>query len=250
MGQPGPGQGEPGPGPGQGQPGEDGGLAGRLAPHLADAGLLRLALAHRSYCAEHPGEASNERLEFLGDAVLGLVVTSQLYQAHPDLPEGDLARIRAAVVSSEGLAPVAAALGLGEALLLGRGEDLSGGRTKASILGDALEAVIGAVYLSGGLSRAERFVLELLTAQLAEAAARPELGDAKNRLQEWLARRGREAPRYATEEDGPDHAKRFHAAVYSAGDLLGRGSGPSKKAAERAAAEAAVVVLAAEGPPR
>ncbi len=213
---------------------------------MSDPALLRLALAHRSYCAEHPGVIPNERLEFLGDAVLGLVVTDALYRRHPDLPEGDLARIRATVVSSEGLAPIAAALGLGEALLLGRGEDLSGGRRKASILADALEAVIGAIYLESGIERAGAFVLDVLNAELARTASRRELGDAKNRLQELLARRGGETPRYRTSEDGPEHQKRFVAEVLIGGSVAGRGVGPSKKQAERRAAEAAIGALAPE----
>ncbi|HXZ82136.1 MAG TPA: ribonuclease III domain-containing protein, partial [Acidimicrobiales bacterium] len=137
-------------------------LGVRLGPGVVDAELLRLALCHRSYCAEVAGQESNERLEFLGDAVLGLVVTADLYRRRPELPEGDLARIRAAVVSTEALAPVGASLGLGAALLLGRGEDASGGREKPSILADALEAVIGAVYLSGGMEQASAFVLGLI----------------------------------------------------------------------------------------
>ncbi|MDA8295147.1 MAG: ribonuclease III [Actinomycetota bacterium] len=223
-------------------------LRARLGPEL-DEELFALALTHRSYCAEHPGTASNERLEFLGDAVLGLVVTTALYLDHPDLPEGDLARIRASVVSSNGLAPVAAELGLGEALLLGRGEELSGGRDKPSLLADALEAVIGAVYLAGGLDRARSFVLGLLEARLEAEAGRSELGDPKNRLQELLAKHGHPPPAYETAEQGPDHAKQFSATVLLGEALLGRGRGPSKKAAERAAAEAAIARLGEGGVP-
>ncbi|MCU1491015.1 MAG: ribonuclease [Acidimicrobiaceae bacterium] len=178
--------------------------------------------------------------------MLGLVVTGELYRAYPDMPEGDLARIRAAVVSTEGLAPVAADLGLGEAILLGRGEDNSGGRSKPSILADALEALIGAVYLAGGLDRARELVLLLVGPSLEEAASRPELGDAKNRLQELLARLGRQAPAYRTVEHGPDHAKRFEAEVASGAELLGRGSGASKKAAERDAAVDAIAKVSSQ----
>lgn len=220
----------------------------RLGTELDDE-LFALALTHRSYCAEHPGRASNERLEFLGDAVLGLVVTTALYLAHPDLPEGDLARIRASVVSSNGLAPVAAELGLGEALWLGRGEELSGGRDKPSLLADALEAVIGAVYLAGGLERARVFVLGLLEERLEAEAGRSELGDPKNRLQELLAKHGHPPPAYETAEQGPDHAKEFFAKVLLGEEVLGRGRGPSKKAAERAAAEAAIARLGDGGVP-
>ena len=223
-------------------------LRERLGPDVDDE-LLALALTHRSYCAEHPGTASNERLEFLGDAVLGLVVTTALYLSHPDLPEGDLARIRASVVSSNGLAPVAAELGLGEALLLGRGEELSGGRDKPSLLGDALEAVIGAVYLAGGLDRARALVLGLLETHLEAEASRSELGDPKNRLQELLAKHGHPPPVYETAEQGPDHAKQFSARVLLGEQPIGRGSGNSKKAAERAAAEAAIARFGDDGVP-
>jgi ribonuclease III len=195
---------------------------------------LRLALVHRSWCAESTGEESNERLEFLGDSVLGLVVTAHLYDTHPDLPEGDLARIRAAVVSTESLAPVAAALELGEALYLGRGEELSGGRSKPSLLADCFEAVIGALYLSGGLAAAEVFVLRHLTDQLDEEAARDELGDAKNVLQELAASSGLAAPTYRLRGRGPDHARIFSADV-ALGEITGHGEGNSKKQAERAA---------------
>ncbi len=204
--------------------------------------LLTQSLSHRSYCAEHPGEASNERLEFLGDSVLGLVVTDHLYAAYPDLPEGDLARIRAAVVSTDGLAPHARRLGLGPALRLGRGEDASGGREKATILADALEALIGAVYLATGLDGARRLVVELVAGRVAEVAG-AELGDAKNRLQELAARLGERAPTYEVVETGPDHAKRFRAVV-RVGAVVGHGEGPSKKQAERSAAEEAVQRLA------
>lgn len=201
--------------------------------------LVHLALCHRSYCAEAPGEESNERLEFLGDSVLGVVVTEHLYRARPELREGDLARIKAAVVSSEALAPVAERLGVGEALLLGRGEEHSGGRHKPSLLADALEALIGAVYLSGGIDEATPFVLGLLAETIAAEAARAVLGDAKNTLQELAARLGAPAPRYRIDERGPDHAKWFSASV-EAGPLSGRGEGRSKKQAERLAAEDAL----------
>jgi ribonuclease-3 len=174
--------------------------------------------------------------------VLGAVVTEHLYRRRPELPEGDLARIRSAAVSTEALAPVAAELGLGAALLLGRGEDVSGGRAKPSILADALEAVIGAVFLWGGMERASVFVLGLVGEELDEISRRAELGDAKNRLQEMCSRLGAEPPRYAVNEQGPDHAKSFVAEVAAAG-VVGRGRGGSKKQAERAAAEDAIVAL-------
>ena len=220
-------------------------LESRLGPAVVDPGLLHLALCHRSYCAEVAGEESNERLEFLGDAVLGVVVTEHLYRDHPELPEGDLARIRAAIVSTEALAPVGAGLGLGAALLLGRGEDASGGREKPSILADALEAVIGAVFLSGGMVAARRFVLGLMGARIDEESRRATFGDAKNRLQETCSRRGVEPPRYVVTEQGPEHAKWFSAEV-RVGAVVGRGAGSSKKQAERAAAQSAIDALGAD----
>jgi len=236
----------PAPEPGAGRAGGPEALARRLAGYLDDPHLLHRALAHRSYCAEAPGEESNERLEFLGDAVLGLVATEELYRAHPDLPEGDLARMRAAIVSTGTLAQAAAELGVGDAVLLGRGEEASGGRSKASILADALEALIGATYLAGGLAPARALVLDLLGERLAaaprDAAA---LGDAKNRLQELAARLGLEPPSYCVEDEGPDHAKRFRASVAVGGRVVGHGEGRSKKAAERAAADEGLAVLAA-----
>ncbi|HVB06413.1 MAG TPA: ribonuclease III [Acidimicrobiales bacterium] len=229
-------------------------LAARLSPYLRDPGLLHLALAHRSWCAEHPGEESNERLEFLGDAVLGVVVTEHLYRALSARAEGDMARIRSGVVSTEALAPVAAALGVGEALLLGRGEESSGGRAKASLLADALEALIGAAYLASGAAAAEAMVGDLLGDLVLAETARRELGDAKNRLQELAARLSLPTPAYETTGRGPDHARSFRSVV-TVGEHLGEGEGRSKKLAERLAAEALLVRLAAPGrgaagPPR
>jgi ribonuclease-3 len=206
--------------------------------------LLRQALSHRSYCSESGGLPSNERLELLGDAVLGLVVTDHLYREFPDLPEGDLARLRASVVSTQALAPVAAELGVGEAVLLGKGEEASGGRAKESILADCLEAIIGAVYLSLGLEAATRLVVGRLAAPIAGIVADGRLGDPKNRLQELTARLGHDLPSYKVRDKGPDHAKVYTADVTVSGDALGRGTGPSKKHAERAAAAAALELLA------
>jgi ribonuclease-3 len=208
---------------------------------------LRQALSHRSYCSESPGAASNERLELLGDAVLGLVVTDHLYRRFPDLPEGDLARLRAAVVSTQALAPVATDLGVGESVLLGRGEELSGGRQKASILADCLEAIIGAVYLSAGPDGAERFVVGLMEGELATLAADGHLGDPKNQLQELAAQRALAPPVYEVHDSGPDHAKVFFASVSVRGEVLGEGTGPSKKDAERRAAAVALERLRPRG---
>ena len=179
--------------------------------------------------------------------MLGFVVTDHLFRENPDLPEGDLTRIRAEVVSAEMLAPIAAAAGLGEAVLLGRGEELSGGREKPSILADALEAVIGAAYLSSGIEAAARFALDLVAEALDDVSGRDELGDAKNRLQELAARLGVGPPQYDVTETGPDHARRFTATV-RVGSVEGAGGGNSKKQAERTAAAAAIGALGS-GPP-
>lgn len=198
-----------------------------------------MALAHRSWCAEVSGRGSNERLEFLGDAVLGLVVTERIYADYPDLPEGELAKMRAALVSSEVLSEIASELGLGSAILLGKGEEASGGRHKPSILADALEALIGAVYLDGGWSSATVLVLTLLGARISQAALGPGGSDYKTRLQEVVARRHQNPPSYSVRDEGPDHAKRFYAVVNVAGEALGYGQGRSKKQAEQAAAQEA-----------
>jgi len=214
-------------------------LASRLGRRFHDEDLLARALAHRSWCAETPGTRSNERLEFLGDAVLGLIVTDHIFLTYPELPEGELAKVRATVVSAATLAEVAAELELGHAILLGKGEDASGGREKPSILADALEAVIGAVYLDGGWEAAQELVLNLLGDRIAEAAAGPGGQDYKTRLQELAARHFEELPRYEVSDEGPDHAKRFFATVHLAGRAHGVGEGRSKKQAEQAAARAA-----------
>ncbi|HEY8452543.1 MAG: ribonuclease III [Micromonosporaceae bacterium] len=207
-----------------------------------DPGLLRRALTHRSYAYEHGGLPTNERLEFLGDAVLGLVITTSLYHNHPELPEGQLAKLRASVVNMRALADVARSIGkdgLGPYLLLGKGEEATGGRDKASILADTLEAIIGAIYLQHGMDRAAEVVSRLFDPLLAEAA---ELGaglDWKTSLQELTAERGLGVPEYQVEEQGPDHAKTFTAWVVVAGTRYGGVTGASKKEAEQQAAAAA-----------
>jgi ribonuclease-3 len=204
-----------------------------------DVALLERALAHRSYCAEHAEVASNERLEFLGDAVLGLVVTDYMYREYPEMPEGELAKLRASVVNAEVLAEVAAEVDLGAALLLGKGEDASGGRAKSSILADALEAVIAATYLDGGWETARRLVLRLLEARIIEGAAGPGGRDYKTRLQELAARQFDQLPRYQVRYEGPDHSRRFFATVLLRGEPWGNGEGRSKKQAEQGAARMA-----------
>lgn len=189
--------------------------------------------------AETPGSRSNERLEFLGDAVLGLVVTDFIFRAYPELPEGELAKVRASVVSSAALAEVAVELGLGASLRLGKGEDASGGRDKPSILADGTEAVIGAVYLDGGWEAASELVLRLLGDRIADAAAGPGGQDYKTRLQELAARVYETLPTYDVVDDGPDHAKRFFAAVRVGARRFEGGEGRSKKQAEQDAARLA-----------
>ncbi|HEY5245263.1 MAG TPA: ribonuclease III [Acidimicrobiales bacterium] len=212
------------------------GLAERLAHDFADPGLLHQALSHRSWCGEQDGAPSNERLEFLGDAVLGLVVAEHSYRLYPDLPEGQLAKMRAAVVNARVLAEIADELGVGEVLLLGRGEEASGGRTKASILADALEAVIGAVYLDAGWEAARSLILQLVGERLVHAAAEPDDFDHKSRLQELAVRQGDGVPRYAIAGSGPDHDRHYVAEVLVGGVVRGTGEGSSKKDAEQEAA--------------
>jgi ribonuclease III len=214
-----------------------------------DEELLTLALTHRSYAYENGGLPTNERLEFLGDSVLGVIVTERLYRDHPGLPEGQLAKLRASVVNMHALAGVAAQLvpdGLGAHLYLGRGEELTGGRTKTSILADATEALIGAVYLRHGLETA-RSVVHRLFDSLLQAA--PLLGaglDWKTSLQELTAASDLGVPEYRIDEEGPDHSKLFTATAVVGGRPLGSGGGRTKKEAEQKAAQLAWRTLTAE----
>jgi ribonuclease-3 len=209
---------------------------------------LRQALTHRSFAYENGGLPTNERLEFLGDSVLGLVVTTALYQSHPDLPEGRLAKLRASVVNSRALADVARGLGpggLGPYLLLGKGEEATGGRDKESILADTLEAVLGAVYLEHGLPEADRVVHRLFDPVMAQAAGLGAGLDWKTSLQELTANQGLGVPDYQIEQTGPDHAKTFTAWAVVAGTRFGGVQGRTKKEAEQKAAEAAFTGLTA-----
>jgi len=203
------------------------------------------ALSHRSWCAEAGGQPSNERLEFLGDAVLGLIVAEHCYRHYPELSEGSLAKVRAAVVNTSVLAEVASELGLGDSVMLGRGEASSGGRHKASILANTTEAVIGATYLDGGFDAARALVMQLLESRISEAAAGPGSEDFKTRLQEVVAHAVGELPHYEVVGTGPDHARRYTAQVFVSGEAVGEGHGRSKKDAEQAAARAAWDVLGA-----
>ncbi|KRF17839.1 ribonuclease III [Nocardioides sp. Soil797] len=214
-------------------------LRSALGDPVLDAELLDLALTHRSYAYENGGLPTNERLEFLGDSVLGVVVTETLFRTHPDLSEGRLAKLRAAVVNARALAEVARTIGLGEHIKLGRGERSTGGREKASILSDTVEAVIGATYISGGFENSVA-VVHLLFDPLLEAAAGLGAGlDWKTSLQELSADRGLGVPEYVIEDSGPDHLKTFTAQVRVGHELYGHGVGRSKKEAEQQAAQTA-----------
>lgn len=196
-------------------------------------------MTHRSWCADHAGASSNERLEFLGDAVLALVVTDHIYTAYPEMAEGQLAPLRAEVVRAETLADLAVELQLGKALRLGSGEEASGGREKQSILSDAMEAVIGAVYLDATWEVLAGLLRGWLADRIVVASDGPGVRDFKTRLQEHCARNGQDAPDYRLSEKGPDHAKQFLAVVHLDGEERGRGEGRSKKQAEQAAAASA-----------
>ncbi|WP_203335280.1 ribonuclease III [Nocardioides limicola] len=233
------------------KPGEDDYVALRaaLGHPVLDAELLERALTHRSYAYENGGLPTNERLEFLGDSVLGVVVTETLYRTHPDLSEGRLAKLRAAVVNARALAGVARQIGLGEHVMLGRGEEATGGREKASILSDTVEAVIGAIHLSGGFAASDPVVHRLFDDLMTEAADMGAGLDWKTSLQELSAERTLGVPEYVIEDFGPDHMKTFHARVRVAGELYGAGEGRSKKEAEQQAAETAYrEIVAADDP--
>jgi ribonuclease III len=207
---------------------------------------LERALTHRSYAYENGGLPTNERLEFLGDSVLGLVVTDTLFRGYPKMPEGHLAKLRAAVVQMNALADVARDLSLGSYVRLGRGEEVTGGRNKASILADTLEAVIGAVYIDCGLDEASALVHRLFDPVIDRSAGLGAGLDWKTSLQELTASQVLGVPDYQVEESGPDHQKSFRAVVRVAGRVLGSGTGRSKKVAEQHAAEAAWNAISAE----
>jgi len=217
-------------------------LLERLGVPLS-APMLVLALTHRSYAFEQGGLPTNERLEFLGDSVLGVAVTDALYRRYPDRAEGQLAKARSGVVSAVALAEVARELELGSCLLLGNGEEQTGGRDKDSILADALEAVIGAVYVEHGFVSAVHVVMRLMGDRVDSATTRRAGTDWKTALQEQLAEQRRPSPEYRVNGSGPDHARSYDAEVVVEGTVLGRGRGRSKKQAEQQAAEMACRVL-------
>jgi ribonuclease-3 len=208
-----------------------------------EAELLELALTHRSYAYEHGGIAHNERLEFLGDSILGQAVTVMLYTDNPTLSEGDLAKRRASLVSSVALAEVARSIDLGRHIRLGHGEELTGGRDKSSILADTVEAIIGATYLSAGTDAATNLVMRLIAPLLNDPERFGAAMDPKTSLQELAARSGRGVPSYVITDSGPDHSKRFHAVVVLGGQEIASGEGSSKKHAEMAAALEAWTLL-------
>ena len=211
-----------------------------------DAELLERALTHRSYAYEQGGLPTNERLEFLGDSVLGLVVTEHLFVSYPDLSEGQLAKLRAAVVNSRALADVARQLGLGAVIRLGRGEESTGGRDKSSILADTMEAVIGAVFLQHGVDSAREFVHHLFDPLMADVVTRGAGLDWKTSLQEYASLAGLGVPVYQVLESGPDHAKTFQATVLLNATSYGPGTGRNKKEAEQHAAASAFAALKAQ----
>jgi ribonuclease III len=221
------------------------GLRDALGNPELDDDLLDQALTHRSFAYENGGLPTNERLEFLGDSVLGVVVTDTLFRAHPDLSEGRLAKLRAAVVNARALAEVAHTIDLGGHIKLGRGEETTGGRQKSSILSDTVEAVIGAVYLSGGFETASEVVHLLFDPLMKNAAGLGAGLDWKTSLQELTAEHSLGVPEYVIEDEGPDHEKTFTAQVRVGNRLYGHGTGRSKKEAEQQAAEAAYVAIAA-----
>jgi ribonuclease III len=214
-------------------------LETKLGHVFQDGAVLETALTHRSYLNEHPGEgrSHNERLEFLGDAVLDLAVRQYLMERYPDKREGELSMLRSQVVSEAGLAEVAIALGLGDWLFLGRGEETTGGRRKASILADAFEALVAAVYLDGGLIAADRLCRSLFASRLPEGASRATLSDWKTRLQERAQALRIEVKYEVVKEAGPDHEKQFEVVLWLAGEEAARTAGRSKKEAEQKAAQ-------------
>jgi ribonuclease-3 len=219
-----------------------------LRVRFSDPGLRHAALTHRSYAFEQglELELTNERLEFLGDSVLGLVVTDMAYRDYPGKPEGFLAKLRAAIVNMGALADVARTLGLGELVLLGKGEEQSGGRDKSSILADALEAVFGAVYLDQGLGVATEVIERLFRPRMEAYVAGKGERDYKTILQELASQQVRSMPEYRLEETGPDHEKEFTATVLLGGEPMGTGVGRSKKEAEQQAAREAYALLSGQ----
>lgn len=222
-------------------------LAKRLELNPLPNRLFKIALTHPSYLFENPksGVENNQRLEFLGDAILDFVIAEYLYLKYPERPEGELTKMRAAVVNESTLARIAQKIELGKELLLGKGEQVSGGRARPSILADATESVIGAIYLQYGLQEARRVILDLLTPEIAEVA-QGNYGDYKTTLQEKAQHNEAEVTYQILAEEGPDHNKRFTAGVFLQGELRGKGVGRTKKEAEQKAAQQVLEELGVE----
>ena len=223
-------------------------LASDIGVNFSDSELLQQSLYHRSYLNEAPDREieSNERMEFLGDAVLGLIVSEKLYNDYPALSEGHLSQLRALLVRWDALAQAAQRIDLGSYLVLGRGEELSGGRNRPSNLAGAFEALIGAAFLDGGMSKARKLVLRLLKVDFEEIAKRGATADSKSELQHVAQTRWHQIPDYKLiSSEGPDHAKLFTVEVSVGEQVLGQGQGRNKKQAELNAARQALETLAA-----
>jgi len=222
----------------------------KIAYRFQDRSLLTMALTHRSYAFEHTEQgtvrATNERLEFLGDAVLELISSDLLFRLYPDRDEGQLSKLRAALVCEAALSERAADIGLGDMILLGKGEEHSGGRKRPSIVSDAMEALIGAIYSDGGFEPAKEFVMRFVLAHPEEAETNGAVFDGKSRLQEWAQARGMKPAYEIVSETGPDHDKRFCVEVLIDGKPFAKGTGRSKKIAEQAAAAKALRTLEQE----
>lgn len=218
-----------------------------LQKSFKDPALFDLALTHRSWVNEHKGvRPSNERLEFLGDAILEFIVSKEIYEKFPDQEEGYLTALRANLVNTISLAGIARQLDLGPALYLSKGEEESGGRTNTSLLADTVEAIIGAIYLDRGVKEAEKFIQENLLVDLEQRLKTP-LKDGKSRLQEYVQAQSLPAPKYeVVEESGPDHNKKFVIAVKVSGEVWGKGEGKSKSTAEQEAANNALELRVAK----
>ncbi len=205
--------------------------------------MLELAFTHRSFAYETGITTTNERLEFLGDSVLGLIVTEELYLKYPDLDESRLSPLRSGIVNMRALADIARTLELGKYIRLGKGEEVTNGRDKNSLLADALEALIGAIYLECGFEKSTQVVRELIKETLSSAMAKGAGLDGKTALQELLASTGKGAPEYQVTETGPDHDKSFTAVAMVSGEAISEGSGKSKREAEQSAARSALEKL-------
>lgn len=215
---------------------------------VIEPSLLELAFTHRSFAYESDSKATNERLEFLGDSVLGLIVTEELYKLYPDLDESRLSPLRSGVVNMRALADIARELDLGKLIRLGKGEEVTGGRDKNSLLADALEALIGAIYLQCGFEVCTQIVRRLITKTLENAVARGAGLDGKTALQELLAALSRGVPEYVVTDEGPDHDKSFTAVALVEGVSISEGTGKSKREAEQIAARLAYEALKTELP--